>query len=127
MPSNMLMKMRVGKQLGEVFEKMENKLEALPISRTQLSVFMSNAREILRNASFASNASNDQSFYTNMAAIIKSVNDSDQAMERITNITKRIQGTKKIAAYHTNYYDNVTCWVTVALIILRLDKSFQDI
>ena len=95
MPSNMLMKMRVGKQLGEIFEKMEDKLEALPFSRTQLSVFMSNAREILRNASFASNASNDQSFYTNMAAIIKSVNDSDQAMERITNITKRIQGTKK--------------------------------
>ena len=94
MPSNMLMKMRIGKQLGEVFERMENKLEALPFTRNQLSVFMSNASEILRNASGVSNASNDQSFYSNMYRIIITVSEDDQAMERLTNITKRIQGTE---------------------------------
>merc|ERR1719507_1510142 len=68
------------------------KLETLPFSRDQLSAFMSNAREILNNASDASNASNDQSFYSNLALAIKSVSEDDQAMDRITNITKRIQG-----------------------------------
>ena len=93
MPSNMRVKMRIGKQLGETFDKMEMKLETLPFSRDQLSAFMSNAREILNNASDASNASNDQSFYSNLTLAIKSVSEDDQAMDRITNITKRIQGT----------------------------------
>lgn len=88
----MRLKMRIGKQLGESFEKMGKKLETLPFSRDQLTALMSSAREILNNASDASNASTDQSFYSNLASAIKSVSEDDQAMDRITNITKRIQG-----------------------------------
>lgn len=93
MPVGMGLKMKIGKELGESFEKMEMKLETLPFSRDQLSTFMNNAREILKNASDASNATNDQSFYSNLASAIKSVSENDQAMDRIANITKRIQGT----------------------------------
>lgn len=92
MPVGMGLKMKIGKELGESFEKMEMKLETLPFSRDQLSTFMNNAREILKNASDASNATNDQSFYSNLASAIKSVSENDQAMDRIANITKRIQG-----------------------------------
>ena len=88
----MRLKMRTGKQLGESFEKMGKKLETLPFSRDQLTALMSSAREILNNASDASNAFADQSFYSNLASAIKSVSEDDQAMDRITNITKRIQG-----------------------------------
>ena len=88
----MRLKMRTVKQLGESFEKMGKKLETLPFSRDQLTALMSSAREILNNASDASNASADQSFYSNLASAIKSVSEDDQAMDRITNITKRIQG-----------------------------------
>ena len=88
----MRVKMRIGKQLGDTFEKMEMKLDTLPFNRDHLSALMSNAREILINASYASNASNDQSFYSNLASAITAISENDQAMDRITNITKRIQG-----------------------------------
>ena len=88
--------MRMGRGLGRAFKNMTMKLKYLPFSKDRLSKFVNEVILIMKNASDAAIASSsDKSFYSNVASALKSLSENDQVMERVTNITKRLQGTHK--------------------------------
>ena len=88
--------MRIGRGLDRAFKNMTMKLKYLPFSKDQLSNFMNQVRQIMKNASDTAIASSsDKSFYSNVASALKSLSEDDQVMEQITNITKRLQGKHK--------------------------------
>ena len=77
------------------------KIGTLPFNKQQLSLFMDNVVATLYNASSSTNVSQDQSFYSIVRVVIRSIGEDEQAMDGITNFTKTIQGKN----YIYNCYD----------------------